>query len=207
MESVSLPEPLSKLRAFARRTKPVERASPDICELCSQPLGAAHRHLLETAKRSIVCSCDPCALRFQAVVGGRYKLIPRDPRRLAGFTLSDARWEQLALPINLAFLVRTADGGVQALYPSPAGMTESLLPLDEWHALLQESNDLARLEPDVEALLVNRLGVESEYFVAPIDLCYELTGLIRKHWQGLSGGQEVREQMDAFFARLRARAR
>lgn len=207
MESVTLPRPFSKLRAFAKGTGTVERVSADVCELCSQPLGAVHRHLLETRRREIVCACDACALRFQAVVGGRYRLIPRDPRRLHGFTLSNERWAQLALPIDLAFIVRTADGGVQALYPSPAGVTESLLPLEELRSWLEENEELATLQPDVEALLVNRLGENPECFVAPIDVCYELTGLIRNHWRGLSGGQEVREQMDAFFTRLRARVR
>ncbi len=203
-----MPGAFSRLRDFAKRTEAVDKPSRDVCELCSQPIGVAHRHLLETARREIVCACEPCALRFQSVVDGRYKLIPRDPRRLREFTMSNAQWDQLAVPIDLAFFVRNArDDGVKALYPSPAGMTESLLPLDEWSSLLAENEELATLEPDVEALLVNRLEEEAECFVAPIDLCYELTGLIRKHWRGLSGGQEVREAMDAFFKRLRARAR
>ena len=44
---------------------------------------------------------------------------------------------------------------------------------------------LKNMEPDVEALLVNRIGHArawtSEYFLVPIDQCYKLVGLIRSH--------------------------
>ena len=56
----------------------------------------------------------------------------------------------------------------------------------------------ARCEPDVEALLVNRVArrerirrARPDYFVVPIDECFRLVGLIRPHWKGLSGGTEV----------------
>ena len=56
--------------------------------------------------------------------------------------------------------------------------------------------------PDVEALLANRVGDKRAYFIAPIDKCYELVGTIRKHWKGLSGGEEVWREIDEFFTRL-----
>ena len=43
-------------------------------------------------------------------------------------------------------------------------------------------------------------------FVVPVDACYELAGLCRTHWRGFDGGDDVRREMDAFFARLRSRA-
>ncbi len=61
--------------------------------------------------------------------------------------------------------------------------------------------------PDVEALLVNRVGDRRDYFIAPIDSCYELVGLLRVHWRGLSGGTEVWERVAGFFDELRAAAR
>ena len=60
-----------------------------------------------------------------------------------------------------------------AMYPSPAGATESLLPLTAWTTLVADNPVLGQLEPDVEALLVNRVGESREYFLAPIDACYE----------------------------------
>ena len=36
----------------------------------------------------------------------------------------------------------------------------------------------------------------------PIDECYKLVGLIRTHWRGLSGGDEVWDEIARFFDRL-----
>ena len=166
-------------------------------------LAPVHRHLLELATRKIFCSCDACALRFQGVIGGRFKLIPRDTRALPGLQISDPQWEGLALPINLAFFFfSTPAQKMTALYPSPAGATESLLPLETWSILVSANPVLGTIEPDVEAFLVNRVGASRDYLIAPIDVCYELAGLLRMHWRGLSGGDEVWRKIDEFFSRL-----
>ena len=89
-----------------------------------------------------------------------------------------------------------------AMYPSPAGATESLLPLTAWETLAANNPALHQMQPDVEALLVNRVGDKRTYFIAPIDKCYELVGTIRAHWKGLSGGEEVWREIDGFFAQL-----
>ena len=65
---------------------------------------------------------------------------------------------------------------------------------------------MQELQPDVEALLVNRLKNAREYYLAPIDKCYELVGLIRMYWRGLSGGSEAWNQIGAFFSALAARS-
>ena len=96
---------------------------------------------------------------------------------------------------------------VMALYPSPMGPTESLLPLDVWSELESKNPILAGLEPDVEALLVNRVRGSRESFVVPIDECYRLVGIIRTHWRGLSGGREVWKEIESFFTELKLRAR
>ena len=62
---------------------------------------------------------------------------------------------------------------------------------------------LGALQPDVEALLVNRTHGCREYYLVPIDRCYALVGTIRRQWRGLSGGSEVWEAIGGFFARLR----
>ena len=44
-----------------------------------------------------------------------------------------AQWDSLMVPISMAFFFRsTPDARVVAFYPSPAGATESLLPLETW---------------------------------------------------------------------------
>lgn len=197
--SGSTGEMLAALRRYARPAPAVER-----CDLCSVELAPAHRHLLELASRRIYCACDACALRFEGVVEGRFKLVPRDARPLPGMQISDAEWDSLAVPINLAFFFfSTPAGKMIALYPSPAGATESLLPLETWWGLVAANPALAAMEADVEALLVNRVGEAHEYWITPIDACFELAGLIRMHWRGLAGGDLVWKKIAEFFAKLR----
>ncbi len=120
--------------------------------------------------------------------------------------MTDAAWEDLLIPINLAFFFRSsATGRVVAAYPSPAGATESLLTLEAWQQLEEQNPILKELEPDVEALLVNRVGQAREIFRVPIDECYKLVGIIRANWRGLSGGSEVWTAIEAFRADLKAR--
>lgn len=197
------PSVIAWLRQIARPPAVKER-----CEFCHAALGDEHRHLKEVGSRNIICACDPCAMLFQREGAGRYKLIPRDPRVLADFQMTDSQWEGFHLPINLTFFYRdSAAGRVVAMYPSAAGVTESLLPAENWQILETDNRSLADMTADVEALLVNRVAAARDYFIAPIDVCYELSGLIRMHWRGFSGGEKVWEEIDRFFAALREKAR
>jgi hypothetical protein len=182
------------------------------CELCHGDLHDEHPHLIELAHRRIVCSCDACAMLFTGREGAKYRRIPRQARLLRNFQMTDEEWDSLMIPINLAyFFSNSLEHRVSAFYPSPAGATESLLPLSAWNQILDANPHLKSLEPDVEALLVNRVGqvradVPAEYYIVPIDACYKLVGLIRLHWKGFSGGTEVWQEIGAFFAKLRAQA-
>ena len=195
------PQPFAALRQFVRRRPAAER-----CELCSADLAHEHQHLLEPASRRLLCCCDACAILFTGGQSGRYRRVPRHVELLPDFQMTDAQWEDLHIPINLAFFFHsTTSERVVALYPSPAGATESLLSLDAWRELAEVNPLLGALEPDVEALLVNRLGQNREYYRAPIDECYRLVGLIRANWRGLSGGAEVWEAIGGFFNDLKRR--
>ena len=190
--------------ALLKRFVPSSRTTREHCELCSLPVPPEHRHLLE--HEQIICACDGCALRFEGVIGGRFKLIPRNASLLVDFQMSDGEWDDLALPIDLAFIYHsTSAGKMVAKYPSPAGSTESLLPFENWTALVQKNPLLSRLNSDVEALLINRVGHAREYFIVPIDKAYELVGLVRKHWRGLTGGDAVWQELTAFFDQLKNR--
>jgi hypothetical protein len=190
---------LSTLRQFVRPRPKTER-----CELCSTDLCAEHQHLIEPANRRLVCCCDACAILFSGHQNGRYRRVPRVVQYFPDFRLTDTQWEGLHLPINLAFFYRsTAAGGIVALYPSPAGATESLLALETWQDLAVDNPFLQEMEPDVEALLVNRMGATRDYCRVPIDECYKLVGLIRTHWRGLSGGVAVWKEIEGFFASLK----
>ncbi|HVD58110.1 MAG TPA: DUF5947 family protein, partial [Thermoleophilaceae bacterium] len=61
--------------------------------------------------------------------------------------------------------------------------------------------------PDVEALLVNRARGARQHFIVPIEDPYRLVALIRSRWRGLTGGQEVWEGIESFFADLAEGAR
>jgi hypothetical protein len=85
-------------------------------------------------------------------------------------------------------------------------VTEATLPLEAWSELVARNPVIAELAPDVEALLVNRLGDQRDYFRVPIDECFKLVGLVRSKWLGLSGGSEVWKAVLQFFETLHQRA-
>ena len=186
------------LRGF-RRTQPQER-----CELCAGALAEPHQHLLERESGRVLCSCDPCAVLFSyRDEGTKFARIPRDARRLMDFHIDDAEWNALALPIDMAFFLNSSTAGrVVAYYPSPAGNTESLLTLEAWTDLVRANPAIENMQADVEALLVNRTRGRRDCYIAPIDQCYRLTGLIRMHWRGLSGGEAVWQEIERFFESL-----
>jgi hypothetical protein len=170
-----------------------------------------HPHLIELAHRKLLCACDACALLFSGPAT-KYKRVPRRIQALPRFHLTDAEWNGLMVPINMAFFFRNSlEQRVIAMYPSPAGATESLLALESWNDIVARNPALDKMEPDVEALLVNRLGYSRgysarKYYLLPIDECYKLVGLIRAHWKGLSGGTEVWQQIGEFFKNVKERA-
>jgi hypothetical protein len=175
--------------------------------MCSAALADEHQHLVEPLSRQMICACEPCAILFSGQAEMKYKRVPRRIRALPDFRLTDGQWDSLMLPIQLAFFFHsTPDGKVLALYPSPAGPTESLLALDSWDEIVQDNPVLREMESDVEALLVKRVGDASEYYLVPIDECYKLVGLIRAHWRGLSGGTEVWREIGQFYERLKERS-
>ena len=175
------------------------------CELCGAGLNAAHRHLLEPQSRRMACACQACAILFCGQRGAKYLRIPQRVRELKDFSLSDMEWAELSIPIELAYFYRNAEGRLVSSYPSPAGAIESELSFHSLQEAVGRRLELRNMEPLVEALLVNRVGGARWYFIAPIDECYRLVGLIRTKWRGLSGGAEVWGAITEFFSALRAR--
>jgi hypothetical protein len=195
--------PLASLRRFMR-----PRAVQERCELCSAVLTDEHAHLVELATRRLCCACDACAILFDSDGAARYRRVPRRVERLTDFQLTEVQWNGLGLPINLAFFLHSTPARrVVALYPSPAGATEALPPPEAWQDIVDANPVLCALEPDVEALLVHRLGQAADHYRVGIDLCYKLTGVIRSHWRGLSGGARVWGEIAGFFDELNARCR
>jgi len=121
--------------------------------------------------------------------------------------MTDAQWEALAIPIGMAFLFYSSlDNKVVALYPSPGGPIESLLPLQSWEEIANDNPQVREMKPDVEGLLIHRIRSARDYYLIPIDECFKLVGIIRTHWKGISGGYTVWEQVATFLSALRQHA-
>ena len=193
---------LAALREFVSKPPEAER-----CDLCKAVLAESHEHLIDPQSRRLLCACDPCAILFATSGETKYCRVPRDIRTLGDFALSDQAWNSLGIPIGLAFVYfSSASKQTIAVYPSPAGPTETTVDQETWNEIAAENPVVANLLADVEALLVNRMNGAREYFRAPIDECYRLTGIVRKFWRGLSGGEEGWNQIALFFERLRERS-
>ncbi len=140
----------------------------------------------------------------------RYRSVPDRYLRDSARPMSAAEWDELQIPVGLAFFLYSSErGAVGGFYPSPAGATECALDLGAWERLAAAHPLLATAEPDVEAVLLSRVGgaAEAECFIVPIDVCYELAGRMRMLWKGFDGGSEARASIDEFVTGVRQRAR
>jgi len=200
----------SRLRRLAQSASQEREAALERCELCGEVIPADHRHLLDLQSRELMCACQACKILFDRKEAGvgHYRLVPDRRLRIEGFRLEDEDWAALEIPVDMAFFFHsTRDERVSAFYPSPAGPTESLLRLDAWQGIERANPVLLSLDPDVEALLVNRARGARQHFIVPIEDPYRLVALIRSRWRGLTGGQEVWEGIESFFADLAEGAR
>lgn len=187
------------------------------CELCAASLedplrpDDRHRHVVDLNRQGLLCTCRGCALLFTqpGAAGGRYRVVPERLARLEPFALDGQQWAALQVPVGIAFFLRISEPErTVAFYPSPAGATESELPLDAWDEVVGANPALHDVAADTEAALV-RFGTDApaECFIVPIDRCYELVGRLRLHWRGFDGGQEARERIAEFFDELTTRSR
>jgi hypothetical protein len=196
---------VSGLRSLAQPRPP--EAVPDVerCDLCNTTVPPDHRHMLNLYERQIVCVCESCwALR-----SGDVDFRPTGNRTLwlEDFELPDELWAQFRIPIGLAFFMHSSvTDCVVAMYPSPAGATESELHFETWSRLVAMNPVLQSLDQDAEALIVNRMADPPAFAIAPIDRCYMLVGLIKASWEGISGGAAVEKAIAGYFEELRRAA-
>jgi len=183
----------------------VRTATRDVCEICAVPIEDDHPHVVDVRDRRLLCSCRPCHMLFvpAGAAQGRYRAVPQRFDALPGSLNFDA----LQIPIGLAFFFyNSATQRINAFYPAAAGATESELTLDAWDALAREEPLLASLQPDTEAVLVyRRRDGESEAYIVPVDVCYELVALVRMSWEGFDGGDGVRARIDDVLTGIRER--
>ncbi|WP_035844485.1 DUF5947 family protein [Kitasatospora azatica] len=199
------------MTAGLRRFLAPREPAPERCELCGAVVAEhGHRHLVDIEQRSLSCACTPCALLFEhsGAAGGRYRTVPdrylTDPQ----LRLDDSTWDLFQIPVGVAFFFRnSAMDRLVALYPSPAGATESELDPAAWQAVLDGTRLATLLEPDVEALLLRRSRDGYACFLVPIDVCYQLVGRMRLHWKGFDGGARARSELEELFGYVAGRAR
>lgn len=176
------------------------------CDLCHETIAVDHAHLIDVTDHSLHCVCRACALLFtpKGASAGRFRAVPDRYEQLHGD--AGTPWLTMEVPVGLAFFIRAEDGEVAAFYPSPAGATQSSLSPDSWQDLLAREPRLATLAPEVEALLVRQLHGRRDAFIVPVDMCYELVGIVRRDWRGFDGGRVVRSAIDERFDRVQARS-
>ncbi len=203
--------PLGPLTRFAQPRQGSTARPGERCELCAAPIAEPHPHVADLKLRALCCSCPTCARLFASpAAGSRYRAVPDRVRHDPQLALGDREWEELGIPVGLVFVFFNSQRGRwSAVYPSPAGATESELTLEPWEELSRSVPLIAAAQPDVEALLIHRPrgGGASECLLVPIDTCYELVALVRRHWRGFQGGERVHREIAGFFARLRERSR
>jgi hypothetical protein len=204
-------DPLAVLARIRTSPVPEKPRAGERCELCREPIGDEHSHLVDVEARNLMCACRGCYLLFTSsgAGGGHFRAVPDRYLAFEGFRLSSSQWDSLQIPVSVAFFfMNSALDRVAAFYPGPAGATESLLPLETWREVVAANPELSTLEPDVEAFLVRAdrdLG-GAECFIVPIDACYDLVGQLRLLWRGFDGGRAARDALDAFFDRIRSKA-
>jgi len=187
------------IRSSAEPTPPTET---ERCDLCAAPVPDEHRHLYDTADDEVRCACGPCSVLFAdgGAGDGHYRLVPR--RRIR---LPRVDTEVLGVPVGLVFFVPRADGTVTAEGPSPAGAMRWEIDATAWQRLTEACPQLASVEPDVEALLVNTVHGLDHHWIVPVDDCYRMIALVRREWRGLSGGGRVWPAVERFFDDLTER--
>lgn len=201
------PLPLGGLRRIRR---PPAQPGATRCELCAAAITEDHGHISDLDSRSLLCACRPCSLLFThgGAAGGRYRTVPERYLAVTGFELSLPQWEALQIPVAVAFfLLNSATGEMAGFYPSPAGATECLLPLDAWKQVEVANPVVGIVLPDVEAVLIRCRASTVECFIVPIDSCYELVGHLRRVWRGFDGGREGADAITEHFAGIQARVR
>ncbi len=198
---------ISRLRRITQGESATAAATEaeEICDICGSGIAPDHRHMLDVDERRILCSCEPC-IAMKAGMGA-YRRVGSRVVWLEEFTLEEDLWARLQIPIGLAFFMYSSNaGGIVSLYPSPAGATESELDLTSWDELCEANPILKSLEPDAEALIVDRTTEKGRYAIAPIDECYRLVGMVKSNWEGISGGDAIERSVPGFFDELRERA-
>ena len=186
----------------ASATAPVPE---ETCEICGVGIPARHGHVADTHDHRLLCVCRPCHLLFapDGAGGARFRGVGDTVRHLDDLVLDEADWDGLQIPVDLAFFFRHSDEDAstrstpdRVAPPSPRSTSPPGPPCST------PTRRSPAMMPDVEAVLLRHLDPGFSAHVTPIDVCYELVGIVREHWEGLHGGDDVWQRIAAFFEEL-----
>ena len=91
--------------------------------MCAEAIGGQHQHVVDLVSRGLLCTCRPCYLLFTAEGAElRYRAVPDRYLSFPGMTLDAREWDELEIPVGLAFFFENSLlGRTVAFYPGPAG--------------------------------------------------------------------------------------
>jgi len=201
------------IRQFAGLSRPAAggaRAGRGAVRVCGQLLPARHSHVVHIERRQPALRLPALLSPFllggsrgregQSGAGKRFSISAKAsfPRRSGTGCRSRS--------ILAFFFFNSSLGRTVVFYPSPAGATESLLPLETWEELVREHPRLATLKPGMSKRFSPGNGLRRRInlpaaFIVPIDACYELVGIVRRTWKGFHGGEEAWQAIAAFLQR------
>jgi len=182
----------------------VPRRHPQIryCDVCGTTAEFRHWQLVHVPTRRLICCCEACTSALTKWHDGQYRRVPQSIEMLPDFCMTESQWDRLKLPINLGFLYYSSpDRRVLSVYPGAFEAIGGKSPAGLWEELTQQNPILRSFKPDVEGLLVNRVGKTRRYFRVPIDESYQLFSFMRDNWSGVTGGVNLWRQVETCFAR------
>jgi hypothetical protein len=198
--------------ARIRATRGAPQPAGERCEMCAEDIADEHQHVVNLEGRQLMCVCRGCYLLFTDTDAElRYRAVPDRYLVFPDFALDRRAWENLQIPVGLAFFFHNSTlGRTVAFYPGPAGATESELDLQAWNDIRTADSRVDTIAADTEALLVRVPDEETaspRAYLVPIDACYEFIGRLRMMWRGFDGGQDVRDYINEFFELLDSRSK
>ena len=177
--------------------RPCPSRRPGSAARCAPSRSAtSHGHVVEPRAAARSCApagpatcCSPTRRRGRRPLPRRARPLPARP----GVRARRGRWDALQIPVRRRLLLPQLrrSTGWWRFYPSPAGATESLLPLDAWDEVVAANPAWPTSSPTSRRCWCGAAGEGFECFLVPIDACYELVGLVRLHWKGFDGGEEA----------------
>ncbi|OLZ11328.1 DUF5947 family protein [Sulfobacillus thermosulfidooxidans] len=199
-----MPRSILRVKNWVREDS--TRTEEDVCEVCNRLIPqTGHRHLLRLQTGQVVCACQHCALLFDAPGQSQYQSIPTRIISLGRAMLDMEFWDRISSPVHLVGIVKRRGGQAEIFYPSPAGAVSGG-PISREFLTLPLQEALDTMSDEVEVLLFADLSGMTEGFLIPLDRFYELIGLLRLNWQGLSGGNDVSRRIRQFFDQLARQA-